>query len=63
MRSFHKGRGVGDCGDIGEWRWNGKDFVLRIFWRKADCDGEPFEAEGSDDAPDKWRVYPPRTQR
>jgi len=42
MESFHKGRGVGDCGTSGNWRWNGKDFVLVRFWSKNDCDGEPF---------------------
>ncbi len=28
MRSLYKGRGVGDCGTIGEWKWAGADFKL-----------------------------------
>jgi hypothetical protein len=63
MRSAHKGRGVGDCGEIGEWKWNGKDFTLKDYWRKEECDGEPFAAEEGDAAEDKWRVYPRRNQR
>jgi len=56
--SFNKGRGVGDCGSIGEWVWAGSDFKLTGFWVKDDCDGEPFADEGVDK--DKWRVYPPK---
>ena len=55
LGSFHKGRGVGDCGSIGEWKWTGANFKLTGYWYKEDCDGEPFD---SDDK--KWRVYPPR---
>jgi hypothetical protein len=50
----HKGRGVGDCGTAAEWRWTGKDFVLKAAWNKDKCDGQPFE-EGK-----RWQVYPPR---
>jgi hypothetical protein len=50
----HKGRGMGDCGETGEWKWRGKDFVLAGFWSKPNCDGKPFE-EGK-----RWRVYPPK---
>src|SRR5688572_13981802 len=34
MASFHKGRGVGDCGSLGEWKWSGKAFRLTGYWRK-----------------------------
>jgi hypothetical protein len=54
MRMGHKGRGVGDCGVAGQWKWTGRDFVLTRFFSKPDCDGEPFD----DDR--KWQVYPPR---
>jgi hypothetical protein len=55
LGSAHKGRGVGDCGSVGEWRWRGKDFVLTRYWNKDECDGEPFD---NDDQPDKYLVYP-----
>ena len=54
MRTLNKGRGVGDCGTMGEWRWTGADFRLTRYWVKLECDGEPFE----DDA--KWQVFPPK---
>jgi len=50
----HKGRGAGDCGATAEWRWTGKDFVLKAAWNKDKCDGQPFE-EGK-----RWQVYPPK---
>jgi hypothetical protein len=55
MRSHTKGRGAGDCGASGEWKWTGSDFKLARFWAKPDCDGEPF-----DDTDDKWQVFPPK---
>ena len=57
LMSFNKGRGVGDCGSIGEWVWAGSDFKLTGFWVKDDCDGEPFDEA---DDKDKWRVFPPK---
>src|SRR5262245_584075 len=54
MSAGHKGRGVGDCGTAGEWKWTGRDFMLMRFWSKPDCDGQPFD----DDR--RWQVYPPR---
>ena len=60
LGSAHKGRGVGDCGAVGEWRWGGKDFVLTRYWNKDACDGEPFDAE---EQPDRWRVYPPKQKQ
>jgi hypothetical protein len=60
LGSAHKGRGVGDCGSVGEWRWRGKDFVLTRYWNKDECDGEPFDAE---EQPDRWLVYPPKQKQ
>ncbi len=54
----HKGRGAGDCGEVGTWRWSGKDLRLTGYWSKPDCDGEPFDADGR-----RWRVYPPRKKQ
>jgi hypothetical protein len=50
----HKGRGAGDCGTAADWRWTGKDFMLKAAWSKQKCDGQPFE-EGK-----RWQIYPPR---
>jgi hypothetical protein len=58
LRSFHKGRGMGDCGSAGEWTWGGAEFKLTGYWIKDACDGEPMEDEG--DGAEKWRVYPPK---
>jgi hypothetical protein len=60
LGSAHKGRGVGDCGSVGEWHWRGKDFVLTRYWNKDECDGEPFDNE---DQPDKYLVYPPKQKQ
>lgn len=57
LATLHKGRGVGDCGTAGAWRWNGHDFDLTGFWDKEKCDGKPFEP-GAQTV--KYRVYPPR---
>jgi len=51
LKSFHKGRGVGDCGSIGEWKWSKGNFDLTRFWHKENCDGQPFDDEK------KWLVY------
>lgn len=48
----HKGRGLGDCGTAAEWRWSGKEFVLKAAWNKPKCDGRPFEEAR------RWQVYP-----
>jgi hypothetical protein len=50
----HKGRGMGDCGSVGEWKWTGRDFRLLAYWNKDECDGKPFDDNR------KWLVYPPR---
>jgi hypothetical protein len=59
LASFNKGRGLGDCGTIGEWHWEGTDFKLTGVWVKNDCDGEPFD-EADDKDKEKWRIYPPK---
>jgi hypothetical protein len=51
MHMGHKGRGMGDCGVAGQWKWTGRDFVLTRYFSKPDCDGQPFD----DDK--KWLVY------
>ena len=55
MGSFHKGRGVGDCGSVAYWKWSGTDFKLTKQFRKANCDGNPFDESR------RWQVYLPRT--
>jgi hypothetical protein len=60
LNSFHKGRGVGDCGTAGEWRWNGKDFELKRYWNKDKCDGQVFDV---DEHPARYLVYPPRKKK
>lgn len=60
LGSAHKGRGIGDCGSVGEWQWRGKDFVLTRSWNKDECDGESFEV---DELPDRYLVYPPKQKQ
>jgi hypothetical protein len=50
----HLGRGLGDCGTIGQWDWTGANFRMTGYWSKDDCDGEDFEAD------DRWRIFPAR---
>ncbi|MCW5680844.1 MAG: DUF1176 domain-containing protein [Xanthobacteraceae bacterium] len=58
LNSFHKGRGLGDCGTSGEWRWDGKDFVLTRYWHKEDCDGQSFDGDEA-----RYQVYPFRKKK
>jgi hypothetical protein len=55
LTSFHKGRGIGDCGSAGAWLWNGSEFALEGYWLKLKCDGKNFDPE---EEPRKWRVFP-----
>ncbi len=55
LTSLHKGRGPGDCGSAGEWKWNGRDFLLQKYWLKVDCNGKRFDPRGR---PKEWLVYP-----
>jgi Protein of unknown function (DUF1176) len=36
---FHQGRSAGDCGDVSEWVWDGKEFRLAHFSRMPVCAG------------------------
>jgi hypothetical protein len=57
LTSYHKGRGLGDCGTMGEWRWNGTDFTMTGYWNKENCDGKEF-GFGTNVA--RWRIFPKR---
>lgn len=39
LSSFSKGRGIGDCGSSGEWRWDGQRFQLASYALMGDCRG------------------------
>lgn len=39
ITTFNKGRGLGDCGTAGTWRWHEFGFRLIEFAAKDDCDG------------------------
>lgn len=56
LHSFHKSRGLGDCGSAGEWRWTGKEFRLNGYWITKNCDGRLFDASKLN----RWRVFPPK---
>lgn len=45
MRSFSKGRGIGDCGDEERWVWDGRNFRLAETKSMPHCRGVP---------PDDW---------
>lgn len=47
LHSFSKGRGIGDCGSMGEWRWDGSRFQLANYALMGDCRGV---------TPDLWPV-------
>jgi hypothetical protein len=51
MSSFYKGRGLGDCGSMGEWVWTGSEFKLAKFFHKEKCDGRLFSGEK------RWRDF------
>jgi hypothetical protein len=52
LGEFAKGRGLGDCGSIGNWLWDGENFKLTGYWEKEECDGEVLEPD------EKYRIYP-----
>ena len=54
LTSAHKGRGVGDCGSIGNWAWSGSEFKMTAYWNKDKCDGKEF------DTAKRWQVFPKR---
>ncbi len=39
LHDFFKGRGLGDCGSIGLWQWNGYDFSLLQYEYREECAG------------------------
>ncbi len=47
LSSFNKGRGIGDCGSSGQWRWDGERFQLESYATMGDCRGV---------TPDLWPV-------
>jgi Protein of unknown function (DUF1176) len=54
LASIRKGRRVGDCGTIKEWKWTGWFFRLIHVWSKSHCDGEGFEWDNRH----RWQVFP-----
>ncbi len=59
LTAYYKGRGLGDCGSSGIWRWHEYGFRMLEFRAKEACDGEGepmefpvvFSAEPLPDAP------------
>lgn len=43
LASFYKGRGIGDCGSTGRWRWVDYAFALEEFRATEDCEGRLSE--------------------
>lgn len=43
MRTFNKGRGIGDCGDEERWVWDGRNFRLAEVKTMPACRGVPSE--------------------
>ena len=41
LSAFAKGRGLGDCGSAGTWRWRDYAFALIRFVHQEDCNGTP----------------------
>lgn len=39
LSSFSKGRGLGDCGTVINWIWNGREFVLSSYSTMPKCSG------------------------
>ncbi|MCU0754794.1 MAG: DUF1176 domain-containing protein [Xanthomonadales bacterium] len=39
LHSFNKGRGIGDCGSVGEWAWTAEGFRLVRYSSFPDCRG------------------------
>ncbi len=48
--TYGKGRGLGDCGTVTRWQYNGRDFVLAEYAEEGTCDAW----HGSDDWPTLW---------
>lgn len=50
LTALYKGRGLGDCGSLGEWSWQEHDYRLEHFSVQEECDGAQ---------PDDWPVVFP----
>jgi hypothetical protein len=51
LTAFYKGRGLGDCGTLGEWTWVDTGYRLDRYAAQEDCQGVP---------PERWPVvFPP----
>jgi hypothetical protein len=55
LTSLDKGRRSGVCGSAGEWKWNGRDFILIRYWLKVDCNRGRFDPKRR---PKDWLIYP-----
>jgi hypothetical protein len=55
LSTFAKGRGMGDCGTIGSWVWQGYGFKLLEFRSRDNCD---WNGEG--EVPEFPLIYPPQ---
>lgn len=51
LAAVYKGRGLGDCGTLGEWRWNQYEYRLVRYAVESECRGVQ---------PDKWPTIFPR---
>jgi hypothetical protein len=52
LSAFYKGRGLGDCGTLGEWTWQDYNYKLDRYAAQSDCNGV---------MPENWPVvFPPR---
>jgi len=45
LAHFHKGRGLGDCGATGSWKWTGYLFSMVDYYVEEECNGR---------LPDEW---------
>ena len=55
LTSLNRGRKNSVCGSAGEWKWNGRDFLLSRYWLKVDCNKGRFDPKRR---PKEWLVYP-----
>jgi|GEM_PF-3010631 len=39
LAHFHKGRGLGDCGSTGSWKWTGYVFAMVEYYVEEECNG------------------------
>lgn len=53
MSAFGKGRGIGDCGRMGEWVWTGESFALKDEIAMFECLGMSWDIW-----PSTWKTAP-----